>query len=127
MKRKLVFSLLGLLAAFSAHAEEGDLYSQCVDKQGTINNSVVALCSEEASEVYKASITKSYRKIYATLKASDPQEAAAFEQAQMAWITYRDQHCKMMGSYVGSPMYAFCPMQLNRQRAQELAELAESF
>ncbi|MEA5599286.1 lysozyme inhibitor LprI family protein [Rivularia sp. UHCC 0363] len=51
-------------------------------------------------------------------------DAQQFEQSQKAWLTYRDTHCKLAGSYVGSQMYSYCPMQLNILRVTELRELA---
>nr|WP_277399204.1 lysozyme inhibitor LprI family protein [Achromobacter xylosoxidans] len=46
------------------------------------------------------------------------------EQTQKAWLAYRNGHCALAGAHVGSPMYEYCPMLLNINRADELRELA---
>ncbi len=100
------------------------IYDHCVNKHGTINNGVVEACSGEASAAAKKQINLYYNKMYNRLLKDAPEDAKKLEQAQQAWISYRDRHCSLVGSYVGSPMYSFCPMQINIARAQELRELA---
>lgn len=131
LKTKLVlfFSVL-LVASTQAVASPTtgtDYYSDCVDRADTINNGVVSHCSTVASDTYKQQITAYYRKIYSALKQSNPDDAKKFEQAQQAWLVYRDNHCALAGSYVGSPMYDYCPMLLNAARSAELEEMASSF
>ncbi len=125
------FAFLGCLlisSAFQAHAETASeydaLYSKCVAENGPINNSVVAECADTVSQTAKAEITRRYKSIHARLLSSTiPQDAARFEAAQKAWLQYRNIHCDLAGSYVGSPKYSFCPMNLNAARALELREL----
>ena len=52
------------------------------------------------------------------------EDAIKFENSQKSWLKYRNNHCELMGSYVGSPMYNYCPMLLNESRVAELKELA---
>ena len=68
-------------------------------------------------------MTRLYRAFYSKLLAENANDAARLERAQKAWLVYRDLHCELAGSYVGSPMYSFCPMQLNIDRVIELREL----
>lgn len=100
------------------------IYDRCVKKAGTINNGVVEACSGEASAAAKKQIGLYYNKVYNRLLKTAPDDAKKLEEAQQAWISYRDKHCNLAGSYVGSPMYSYCPMQLNISRAFELQELA---
>jgi uncharacterized protein YecT (DUF1311 family) len=116
-----------LLASLGVNAEtpsEYDaMYGKCVDKAGPINNEVVAECSGQVSEKAKLEITRRYKTIYARILKEKPEDAQKFESSQKAWLLYRNTQCDLAGSYVGSPMYGFCPMTLNSARALELREL----
>lgn len=112
-----------LLALFSgiAVAEEKSVYSTCVEETlkeagGTINNSVVLYCSEAASEKYKEEIRVAYRQIIkGYLDDNNPERAQAFEDAQKAWIDYRNKHCKTVDFHE-----PYCLMRMNEARAKEL-------
>ncbi|STZ76903.1 lysozyme inhibitor LprI family protein [Bergeriella denitrificans] len=117
--------LLAAAAALPAHAE--DIYERCTAQYPAMNNSVVYQCASESSEAYKRKINRTYQKIYAALQQQDRQAAEHFEAAQKSWLAYRNRHCQMMGQYVGSPMYEYCPMLLNKARSEELEELSSSF
>lgn len=117
----------GLISVTSAHAEIKDYYSECTNKYTSMNNSIVYECSAYADERYKKIINTSYNKIYKALKSTDSDQAAALEKSQIGWLDYRNNYCPLTGSYIGSPMYAFCPQELNRNRAEELETLADSF
>lgn len=129
MKTIPVFLLaLLMLLPFQASAQTAPnydaLYSACVDEHGPINNAVVEVCSNQVSERAKAEITRHYQAVHARLSAEHPEDAAKFEESQKAWLKYRNSHCSLAGAYVGSPMYGFCPMKLNADRAAELRELS---
>lgn len=119
----------GLLCSSSVWAADtlrplDKIYDRCLKKAGTINNGIVEACSGEASVAAKKQINHYYQKMYNRLQQQSPEDANRLEEAQKAWISYRDKHCSLAGSYVGSPMYSFCPMQMNISRAHELQELA---
>lgn len=118
---------VGLISMTSAHAEIKDYYSECTNKYESMNNSIVSECSAYADERYKKIINTSYNKIYKALKSTYPDQAEALEKSQIGWLDYRNNYCPLTGSYIGSPMHAFCPQELNRNRAEELDTLAESF
>ena len=122
----LVCALLCIGPVFAADAlgSLDTIYDRCVKKHGTINNGVVEACSGEASDAAKKQINHYYQKAYVRLQQQSPDDAQKLEEAQKAWISYRDRHCSLAGSYVGSPMYSYCPMQLNIARVHELQELA---
>jgi uncharacterized protein YecT (DUF1311 family) len=106
-----------------ASSDYDSIYDKCVEKNGPINNSVVEACANMASDAAKQEITKRYKSFYDRLASESPEDAKKFEASQKAWLQYRNAHCNLAGSYVGSPMYAFCPMKLNSARALELREL----
>lgn len=127
MKITLPLLLLSPVIAWASPATPPDYqqaYSKCLDEAGTINNGVVHTCSSTVSEHAKAEMTLLYRSFYRKLQAESPDEAAALDRAQKSWLVYRDLHCDLAGAHVGSPMYSFCPMQLNINRVNELRELA---
>lgn len=118
-----------LLVSISAIAQPASdppdyeaMYSKCASEAGTMNNSVVSACSNLVSKKAKQEITAHYKSIYQRL-LKFPADAQKLESSQKAWIEYRDGHCSLAGSYIGSPMYGYCPMNLNSARALELHEL----
>ena len=118
------FLALGSFHVMAQDAVEYDvMYGKCVDEIGPINNGVVEACSNTVSDKAKSEITRRYKSIYARLLAENPEDASRFESAQKAWLQYRNIHCDLAGSYIGSPMHGFCPMKLNSARALELREL----
>ena len=52
-------------------------------------------------------------------------DAKKFEQSQKTRLKFRQSHCELMGSYVGSPMYSVCLMEQNESRVYDLSVLAE--
>jgi uncharacterized protein YecT (DUF1311 family) len=120
------FLLLASIPAIAQASSEYDaMYSKCVEENGPINNSVVEACSTMVSEKAEEEIEKHYKSIYAWLMSENPEDANEFEASQKAWLQYRNAYCNLAGAYVGSPMYAFCPMNLDSARALELRELDE--
>ncbi|MBF7730409.1 lysozyme inhibitor LprI family protein [Pseudomonas sp. N040] len=115
--------LVSLAASAQTPSEFDALYGKCLDRAGYINNGVVTECSAEVSEKAKSEITRNYKSIYARILAEKPEDAKRFESSQKAWLQYRNTHCDLAGAYIGSPMYAYCPMNLNSARALELREL----
>ncbi len=128
--RYRTFIALALLAtgmqAFAAERgkDYSKLYDQCIKKAGTINNGVVDACSSQVSDQAKVEMNALYKVTYQRLREQSPSAAVALEQAQKAWLVYRDTHCQLAGEYVGSPMHAYCPMQLNIERVDQLRELS---
>ena len=127
---KAIFKISALILAMlgsSAQAENmyESIYNKCTKKAGAMNNSVVQMCSEEATQKAKSDINKFYKAAYEKISKSNVEDAKKLEEAQKSWVAYRNSHCNLAGSYVGSPMYAYCPMQLNSARALELKELSE--
>ncbi len=127
MTRPMLFLLLALPAfACASPASSPDYqqaYDTCLEQAGGINNGTVDACSSTVSEQAKVEMTRLYRSFYRRLLDQSPDDAAALDRAQKSWLVYRDLHCHLAGAHVGSPMYSFCPMQLNIARVNELREL----
>lgn len=100
------------------------MYSKCLQSAGVTNNSSVDQCSRQTFQASEQEINQLYSKIYNQIASQQPQDAKQFELSQNFWLSYRDSHCKLAGAYVGSPMYSYCPMQLNISRVAELREFA---
>jgi uncharacterized protein YecT (DUF1311 family) len=131
MKKLHVLMLAGMVFhTCLAIANEKDkanyqaLYDKCVTDNGPINNGVVDMCSNKTSDAAKKEINQLYQRLYKSFFESSPGDELKLEQAQKAWLSYRNTHCALAANHVGSPMYAFCPMQMNIQRVNELREMA---
>lgn len=127
MTRPMLLLLLALPAfACASPASSPDYqqaYDTCLEQAGGINNGTVDACSSTVLEQAKVEMTRLYRSFYRRLLDQSPDDAAALDRAQKSWLVYRDLHCQLAGAHVGSPMYSFCPMQLNIARVNELREL----
>ena len=100
------------------------MYSSCLKDAKVTNNESVTSCAGFTSDATKKEMNTLYDTVYAHISATSPADAKKFESSQKAWLVYRNTHCELAGSYVGSPMYYYCPMQLNIARVLELRELA---
>ena len=113
-----------MLASSALFAETDNkywkLYNECVSSYGEINNTVVYVCSENVSMDVKKEMNRLYSIIYKDISESSIDDAKKFEDSQKAWLKYRNSHCELMGAYVGSPMYAYCPLSLNIDRLTEM-------
>lgn len=127
---RIFFALLLLLPMHTVMADSKQavdyqsLYDQCLSKAGQTNNTSVMGCSNTTSETAKKEMNSLYNTIYTTILLNNKEDAAKFEASQKSWLNYRNTHCNLAGSYVGTPMYSFCPMQLNIARVAELRVMA---
>lgn len=129
--KKIALSACVILAgwSFSSYAEESkydQAYGQCTEAAGTMNNGVMAACSEETSELAKKDINSYYKQVEAKINDYDNNKAellTKLETSQKAWIQYRNNHCAL--SEMLAAHEVFCLMQVNSQRAEELRALAE--
>lgn len=125
--KQIIMLLLLTSVSMTAYADTQYeiAYRKCVDKAGTMNNGVMAECSEAVSAIAKKAITTYYKKIQTKMADYDNKAdlLSKLDTSQKAWIQYRNTHCAL------SEMIAlhepYCLMQLNSQRAEELKVLAE--
>lgn len=118
-------SMILLSIATPALSQEKSIYNECVEKNGPINNSVVSLCTSEESKSTEKTIEQYYQQIYQQISEDNIDNAKKFAKSHRAWKNYRDTHCELAGQYIGSPMYDYCPMQMNQNRIKQLVEMLE--
>lgn len=126
MIRTLTMLTLALTSVAALAAPTPDYiarYDHCLKEAGGINNAAVASCSESVSTAVKKEINTLYVKLHTRLAAESAADADKLESTQKAWLVYRNGQCELATSYVGSPMYGYCPMMLNIQRADQLREM----
>ncbi len=122
---------IGFLLPFALQAVAVDLndistrYEDCI-RTNPQKLSAAAVCAEGASESAKKEMNRIYQRLYLKLQQTSQEDAQQLENAQKAWLIYRNEHCDMLGKYDGSPMYTICPMKLNIDRVAELQLLLDS-
>lgn len=117
------------LAQAQQQEVEPDIYNQCVEQTvqalqlASINNSVVEICSERAKHLDEKKIVSLLDQIRVqSQQDSQPERYQAILKSQRLWKAYVEQECDNAGQYVGSPMYAFCPMQQYAERVVQLQQ-----
>ncbi|EKE68097.1 lysozyme inhibitor LprI family protein [Gallaecimonas xiamenensis] len=117
-------SLLALMATAGFAQDFQAQYDQCVKDNGPINNGVVDYCAGTVADSADKAIKAKVKAIAKTIAADNSEEAAEdFTRFEDNWRQYRDQLCNYKGYYVGSPMYAYCPMEENIAHLAVLEEL----
>ena len=122
---------IGFLLPFALQAAAVDLndistrYEDCI-RTNPQKLSAAAVCAEGASESAKKEMNRVYQRLYLKLQQTSQEDAQQLENAQKAWLIYRNENCDMLGKYDGSPMYTICPMKLNIDRVAELQLLLDS-
>ena len=124
LPRHLLLTLLAL--PFAAQADYDKRYQSCLDANGPINNGSVAACADEVSAAVKQEMNRVYQQLFLKLEQIAAEDARQLEAAQKAWLVYRNSQCELQGRHVGSPMYHYCPMQMNIRRLDELKLLLDN-
>jgi uncharacterized protein YecT (DUF1311 family) len=120
-------SLLLAAQVNAASSDELDArYNDCLETSEGLTNSLVAACAEGVSDVAKKQMNHTYQRLYLKLQQASTEAAQQLEEAQKAWLIYRNAHCDMQGKHIGSPMYYTCPMELNINRLVELEFLLDN-
>ena len=122
---KYLIAALPLLP-LSAWGDYDKQYQDCLDVNGTVNNSVVAICAEGISNKAKREMNRIYQQLFLRYQASAQEDAQQLEATQKAWLSYRNGQCELQGRRVGSPMYHYCPMKMNIERVNELQFLLDN-
>ncbi|TCB80028.1 lysozyme inhibitor LprI family protein [Acinetobacter sp. ANC 4173] len=124
----LVLGSIGLACA-QQPTTESDLYSECVEQTiqeqqlAGINNSVVQMCADQAKQGYEKQIVALLDQIRVqSAEWHQPERYQAILKSQRLWKVYVDQECDNAGQYIGSPMYAYCPMQQYAERVAQLQQ-----
>ncbi len=127
LKNVAILLIAPMVLAGETSKELENMYSSCLNKYPSINNGIVGTCAENISDKSNKHINRLYNIIYKGLKKVSSEDASNFVSSQKSWIIYRDKHCNLVGSYVGSPYYYVCPMNERINRVKELEELSEYF
>jgi uncharacterized protein YecT (DUF1311 family) len=126
-KINIIILIASIIIPISSQAETkyDTAYSKCIDEAGTMNNGVMASCSESVSILAKKDITTLYKEIEGKIKIYDDSSEIikTFESSQKAWIEYRNNNCILSERIAAHEPY--CLMLINSQRAEELKVLAE--
>ena len=81
------------------------------------------ICSERAKQGYEKQIVALLDQIRVqSQQDSQPERYQAILKSQRLRKAYVEQECENAGQYVGSPMYAFCPMQQYAERVVQLQQ-----
>lgn len=115
-----------LILSPAVQADYDQQYQACLDASGMINNASVVGCAEGVSETVKKEMNRVYQQLFLKLQDDAPEDAEQLETTQKAWLVYRNGQCELQGKHVGSPMYHYCPMQMNIQRVEQLKLLLEN-
>jgi predicted secreted protein len=131
LKSSLSLFLLTLALTEPLYAQQPteapDPYNECVEQTiqeqqlAGINNSVVQICSDQAKQGYEKQIVALLDQIRVQSNEwQQPERYQAILKSQRLWKAYVDQEFDNAGLYIGSPMYAYCPMQLYADRVMQL-------
>ena len=116
--------LLSMSIVVSTLADEiqADGYENCINKLAPINNAAVYSCSGQVERSALAKIKQLLNKLENSLDETHFNHLA---KSQVAWAKYVEQHCKLQGYYIGSPMHSVCPMNKALDRIDDLEILLE--
>ncbi|OZI63944.1 lysozyme inhibitor LprI family protein [Bordetella genomosp. 1] len=117
------FFAVAAVASAASSVDYDARYDRCLTEAGGANNTSVLNCSGSVNADVKAEMNTLYDKLHTRLVGESVADADKLEATQKAWLVYRNGQCDLATSYVGSPMYGYCPLMLNIQRVKELREL----
>ena len=128
----LSFISISTFAADKKTIDYEKMQHKCIkDSLNSLNHTgpsaTLSGCAEITSFEAKKEINSLYKRLYEKISKESPENASKLELSQKSWLTYRSKYCELVGSYVGSPMYYDCPMNLNILRVNELRELVSQF
>ena len=101
-------------------------YSSCMDKSGGVTVDMLG-CIGEETKSQDARLNKAYK---AVSTAIEPSRAKALQDAQRAWIKYRDTNCNFYADPEGGTMATVtsndCILTTTADRAKELEGISGS-
>jgi uncharacterized protein YecT (DUF1311 family) len=130
MKVKILFLCLAFSALLSAQgAEDKDpieiQMDAAIEQNGSTGGQVDAIT--EATQKWETKLNAIYKSLKQKMQ---PDEFSGLQQAQRAWITYREKQLLSYESTYGKmdgsmwvPMHAYAVMNLTKKRVQELQTL----
>lgn len=120
MKKYVLSLMCGLCASF---AWSDSAYDDCLAEYGTINNSIVAECSERSANQTEQGIDGVLAQIrQQALQNNDAEKYQKILKAHQLWEKYMQAECDNAGAYIGSPMYEYCPMEKTAEQLERLKQ-----
>ncbi|MEL7560480.1 lysozyme inhibitor LprI family protein [Stutzerimonas chloritidismutans] len=100
-------------------------YSAFMDESGGVTINMLD-CMGSETEQQDARLNQNYK---AAMQSLTPAQQTQLRDAQRLWIKFRDADCDLLGSLTGGSIdrisSASCFMDMTKQRADDLARLAE--
>lgn len=130
MKNSLLCITLAIAASspLGVQAQGSDLskqFSACIDKSGGVTQDMVE-CIGAETQRQDLRLNKSYKALIATLS---PERKKQLQEAQRAWIKFRDSNCSFYYDPDGGSMARInandCVMTMTANRAKELDNLTQ--
>ncbi len=130
MKKSLLYITLAIAASspLGVQAQSSDLskqFSACMDKSGGVTQDMVE-CIGAETQRQDLRLNKSYKALMATLS---PERKKQLQEAQRAWIKFRDSNCSFYFDPDGGSMARInandCVMTMTANRAKELENLTQ--
>lgn len=130
MKTPLVRIALALAAVMPlvSHAEDSHLSKQfgtCIDKSGGVTMDMIE-CIGAETQRQDARLNKAYKALTTSLT---PERRRPLQEAQRAWIKFRDANCGFYHDPDGGSMARVsandCMMTMTASRARELESLSQ--
>ena len=124
--RLLAIALTAISLSVSA-ADDGysATYTRCMDASGGVTMNMLD-CMGSETEQHDARLDQNYK---AAMQALNKGQQNQLRDAQRLWIKFRDADCALLGSLTGGSIdrinSASCFLDMTKQRADDLARLAE--
>jgi len=126
--RHRLLAIAVITLSLSVSAAEDDYsatYNSCMDASGGVTMDMVD-CMGSEHDRQDARLNQGYK---AAMQALEKAQQSQLRDAQRLWIKFRDADCALLGSLTGGSIdrinSASCFLDMTKQRADELARLAE--
>ncbi|MBD9362850.1 lysozyme inhibitor LprI family protein [Methylomonas fluvii] len=123
---KIGILLVSMVLSFTVAAGEAKLssqYSACMDKSEGVTVSMLD-CIADETKLQDDRLNKAYK---SALKSIDPARVKALQDAQRAWVKFRDSNCGFYANPDGGTAATIsandCVMSSTAERAQEIESL----
>ena len=114
--------LYGYVSFALASSIYDEMYAECLNEFGTINNGIVFECAGRVIDKADEDLSEKIETLRQTRLLEDFDR---FLLSQRNWEQYMEIQCDMQGIYVGSPMFAYCPMEMLIKRHGDIDILLE--
>jgi hypothetical protein len=114
--------LYGYVSFALASSVYDEMYAECLNEFGTINNGIVFECAGRVIDQADKDLSEKIETLRQTRLLEDFDR---FLLSQRNWEQYMEIQCDMQGIYVGSPMFAYCPMEMLIKRHGDIDILLE--